>query len=90
MAGVAKRTMRCGEHGDVGAAFVCEHLTMSGSPRGFFWSTSDEPHGWCADCEAVREAEGEWNERSAVAYGKIRMVCTMCFERLRAIHFPSH
>lgn len=84
-----QRFVECGEHGRVGAAFVCSHVTLGGPPLGFFWDTGKEPCGWCAACEEARAAEGEWNERSEEALGKVRVVCTMCFERMRDVHFPS-
>jgi hypothetical protein len=83
------RKVRCGEHGDVGAAFVCEHVIATDRPLGFFWTPDEEPCGWCAACEEARLIEGEWNERSEKALGKSRLICTECFARLRAFHYPE-
>jgi hypothetical protein len=68
------RRVQCKDHGDAGAAFICAHVTMTGDPRGFFWTDSEEPCGWCADCERARTAEGEWNERSEAALGKVNVL----------------
>lgn len=79
--------VECDEHGRCDAAFVCQHL-MKGEALGFNVGYSDDesdelyPDAWCDECEAVREAEGEWNEASAT-FADIKMVCSSCYTRIR-------
>ena len=60
----------CADHGSQGRTFVCQHLAAAGQDLGFHRGFDPEepdalfPDAWCDACEAVREREGDWNERS--------------------------
>ena len=79
----------CSLHGQTRPAFVCRHL-VRGDGLGFFSPNrslisddeSDELQSWCADCERVRQEQGEWNDVSE-GYAGITMICDNCFEAAR-------
>ena len=79
--------MACESHGNLQAAFVCQHL-FSGSGRGFNWAEDPDdpdarcPDAWCNACEAIWQEEGEWNEH-AMAFADIKVVCVLCYESIR-------
>lgn len=78
----------CGEHGERNACFVCCHLKEGealGFNLGYDPEAPDElyPAAWCDACEALLEQEGEWTDR-AQAEADIRLVCSACYERIRA------
>lgn len=82
-----KDKVECAEHGSRDAAFVCQHLAQ-GEGLGFHIGYSDEepdalyPDAWCDACDAVLEAEGEWNE-TAEDYADIKLVCSGCYADIR-------
>jgi hypothetical protein len=51
----------------------------------FLWDDADDarPDAWCARCEEVRAAEGDWNERSE-AWADPTVVCHQCYDAIRA------
>ena len=85
------RTVTCSEHGEQGAAFVCQHIVQSlrdGRPRGFFHPPDggDEPNAWCRACdEAVAKAGGEWNDESE-GFAQVTLVCRACYERAQRMN----
>jgi hypothetical protein len=73
--------VECGEHGMSHATFVCQHLAH-GSGLGFFYdSGSDDPRpdAWCAECDTVMMADGEWNEENEKIAG-ITLLCASCYD----------
>src|SRR5580658_8258468 len=76
----------CAAHGETDQTFICTHLAGETSGLGF---NSDEPtdedpfpDAWCDDCEIIRAAHGEWNEKSS-KLTKIVLACSGCYERAR-------
>lgn len=85
-----KRIIRCGTHGEVERAFVCQHLVHSREgPIGFVEAEpepdDDDPLAWCLACAEVLEREGEWTE-VAEAQVHLSVVCEFCFAALRQQH----
>ena len=81
--------VECCDHGRQQATFVCQHLLESvrtGAPVGFHCAREDEPRSdaWCDACEAVRQAEGGWNDRSESVAG-ISLLCGACYDRARKL-----
>lgn len=70
---------------------MCQHLAASvrdgPTNLGFVVPDpqEDEPQAWCVACETVRDAEGEWNDRSE-AVAAVTMICAGCFEDARALN----
>jgi hypothetical protein len=76
----------CGEHGEVSATYVCEHLIGAAGLSWHSHEPDDEhpwPDAWCGQCHTAFEREGEWNERSEVGV-KISILCSACYERTKA------
>lgn len=79
--------VECGKHGTSSATYVCLHL-VKGEKLGFNYGYDPDdpdtlyPDAWCDECEKVREAEGEWNDRSE-AFSDITLLCASCYEELR-------
>jgi hypothetical protein len=84
------RVVECPVHGDAGPAFVCRHLSLE-TPVGFVEGYDpDDPEAelfqaWCAACDDVLEAEGEWNDRSE-AFAAPRLVCRGCYRDMKALN----
>ena len=84
------RSVQCGTHGTVGAAFVCQHLVPNPEiPASFVEEEFDpddpDPLALCHACDIVLEREGEWNDTATNAVG-LRLVCEFCFAKLRQAH----
>lgn len=79
------KRLTCDQHGESHACFLCGHLP-SGVAAGFFTGDDAEgdprPDAWCARCEEVVNAEGEWNERSE-GFARITLCCTECYDDIR-------
>jgi len=76
----------CARHGLQPAAFVCNHI-LQYTGKGFFTPDSertDSDEAWCLECEQVLMKEGRWNKR-ATKFANFRVVCAVCFKRLRAV-----
>lgn len=86
-----KMYVECKGHGLRRRAFICQHLTKE-SHLGFHepfptdpdteLEMEDDYEAWCDQCEAVRAAEGEWNDRSE-AFAKIKLYCVKCFFEIK-------
>ncbi len=84
------RSVNCPDHGHVRPAFVCRHLFeqllhREFTPIGFLEpdAQSEEPNGWCRQCDAVMGRERGWNDASEEFAG-VKLVCSECFARVRA------
>jgi hypothetical protein len=42
----------------------------------------DDFQAWCDECEAVRQTEGEWNEKS-MNFAGIKIVCEKCYFEMK-------
>lgn len=83
------KKVECRIHGSSYATFVCRHL-QTGRGLGFFRADDvDDPHpdAWCAECEKVRLAEGEWNDVSE-GFVKITLLCAGCYEVVKRRNQP--
>jgi hypothetical protein len=86
------KAVECTEHGTRDTTYVCRHLPQ-GQGVGFHQSLEPDqpdtlfPDAWCDACEAVRVAEGEWNERSEAVAG-ISLLCSGCYLRARLLNWP--
>ena len=82
------KTIECGTHGATHCTFVCQHLVANSEKLGFNLGYDPEnpddlcPDAWCDQCEAVLNAEGEWNDKSE-AFADIKLMCTHCYESAR-------
>ena len=74
----------CGVHGERDATAICPHL-LEGSGKGWHMlgSGDDErPDAICFDCEAAWDPEQTAEEAGV----EIAMVCSECYDGLRARH----
>lgn len=88
------RYVHCSAHDYKRIAFVCQHLNNS-SKVGFEeafetfedmeLSLDDHLQAWCRKCEAARQKEGEWNERS-MASARIKVVCEKCYFEMKELN----
>jgi hypothetical protein len=84
--------VECNRHGPSYATFVCQHLASGGSELGFFCNTSTDdprPEAWCAKCDAVMMADGEWNEQNEKA-ARITLLCSNCYDEAKARNRSPH
>lgn len=78
------KTVTCKLHGASAATFVCCHL-VGGVGRGFYTPPADgdpRPDAWCAHCDEVLDAEGEWTA-DAEGYARISLLCSTCYDVAR-------
>ena len=47
-------------------------------------SEDDDFQAWCDECEAVRQDEGEWNDKS-MAFAGI-CICEMCYFEMKELN----
>jgi hypothetical protein len=83
------KKVECRIHGTSHATFVCQHLPK-GQGRGFFCaddSDDPQPDAWCAECEKVRLAAGEWNDTSE-KFARITLLCAGCYEVVKRRNQP--
>lgn len=84
-------TMRCAEHGERQATFVCRHI-VEGAGRGFNFAVSDDddqvawPDAWCDECNEVYEAEDGWSEENEAVLA-VTAICDFCYMRARERNF---
>ena len=83
------KRVECRIHGTSHATFVCQHLPKN-LGRGFYCAddpNDPQPDAWCAECERIRLAEGEWNDTSE-AFAKITLLCAGCYEVVKKRNQP--
>ncbi len=89
--------VKCDEHDHGRIAFVCKHLLQKNivgfheafeTSEGMDLSEDDDFQAWCDECEAVRKAEGEWNEES-MAFADIKVVCETCYFKMKEINLRN-
>jgi hypothetical protein len=91
---IKDKWVECSKHQSGRIAFVCQHL-KPGAKVGFveaFETTEgmelgedDEFQAWCNECEAAREAAGEWNDTS-MAVAQIKVVCEQCYFEMKELN----
>jgi hypothetical protein len=66
------------------ATFMCHHLLHS-TGAGFFgdFGRDPRPDAWCARCDEVLAAWGDWNEENE-RFAQISLVCAGCYDEIRA------
>lgn len=78
--------VRCGEHGESPATFICGHL-VRGKGLGFHTAydpANPRPDAWCGDCEDLRLRHGGvWPEHVEATLG-VTLQCAACYDRARA------
>lgn len=75
-------SIKCHQHGEGYAAFVCRHL-VHGSGLGFFHSDNGPyPDAWCGECDALMMKTGHWTAR-AEKFAGITLVCHQCYGNIR-------
>ncbi len=77
--------VECDDHGSGFKAYACEHLVSNPEQKWFSNEPDEEdkwPDAWCADCEALFQEQGEWNEKNQPK-GSIKLLCHHCYEKLR-------
>lgn len=87
--------IECAEHGPTPCTFVCRHL-VTGVACGYHAGDDDPadrwPDAWCDLCADELDASGgEWTEESE-KIAQIQLLCTHCYEDVRARneHPPLH
>lgn len=88
---IKDRYIKCSNHEYRRRSFVCKHLnhtTIVGFEEAFETYEDmelledDDLQAWCDECEAVRQNEGEWNEKS-MAFAQIKVVCEKCYFEMK-------
>jgi hypothetical protein len=89
MSTVKDRVVKCGTHGNAGPAIVCCHIRLETDAVGFneepVTPEEPEPMAWCDHCETMRAEIGEWTDQ-VDKFADMRVVCEICYMRLRANH----
>ena len=81
----------CDIHGEQGLALVCVHSLQSmndGIRRGLYWSIDEEGdvNAYCDECaQYLADNDDEWPE-DAVDFIQGKVLCLVCFERLKQIN----
>ena len=76
----SEKTVECGSHGTVSAAYICIHLADNPLQKWFCDYPEDDnpwPDAWCGECEKAFQREGEWSDNNPV---DIRLTCHCCYE----------
>jgi hypothetical protein len=91
---IKDRYVECEDHEYRRRAFVCRHLNHT-IKVGFEESfetyedmdllEDDDFQAWCDECEVVRQAEGEWNDKS-MAFSQIKLVCEKCYFEMKELN----
>lgn len=94
---IKQKYVECRKHEYNRVAFVCKHL-IGKDKVGFNEAfdtyedmeleEDDDFQAWCDECEAVRQEEGEWNERS-MAFADIKLVCEKCYFEIKALNLDE-
>ena len=82
------KTIRCEQHGERQATFVCQHL-VTGSAKGWITIESGDaarPDAICAECDTAWRAAGDEFTDEIREQVRIRVVCAGCYDELRARH----
>lgn len=84
----------CDDHKKQRRALVCGHVS-SKHKTGFYESREtwkgmplgedEDFEAWCENCEKVRTAEGEWNEKSEECL-ELAVVCEDCYFKMKAFN----
>jgi len=85
---VEAQTIRCEQHGERQATFVCQHL-LTGSAKGRITIESGDParpDAICAECDTVWRAAGDEFTDAIRDQVRSRVVCAGCYDELRARH----
>lgn len=90
-----EKKVECENHGLRKPAFICQHLNKI-SKTGFYEpfpdpdnpASSDELQAWCDECEKIRSAEGEWNDKSE-SFAKIKLICDECFFDIKKFNIEN-
>jgi hypothetical protein len=80
------RQVECDQHETGFATYVCEHLASSPAQEWFSQEPDEEnrwPDAWCADCEALFQEQGEWNDENEPKR-EIKLLCHHCYVELRS------
>lgn len=89
---IKEKYLHCDTHDTQRNAFVCQHLIHADGAgfeeafetvEGMELGEDDDFQAWCDECEAVRQKEGEWNDRSQ-AFAGITVVCEKCYFEIKA------
>jgi len=88
---IKNKYVQCSAHEYRRIAYACQHLNHT-SKVGFVepfdtyedmeLTEDDELQAWCNECEAVRQEEGEWNER-AIEFTQSKIVCEKCYFEMK-------
>jgi Zn finger protein HypA/HybF involved in hydrogenase expression len=91
---IKDKFVKCGSHDYGRRAFVCKHLNNE-SKVGFEEAfetfedmellEDDDFQAWCDECEAVRQREGEWNDKS-MEFASIKVICETCYFEMKEIN----
>lgn len=91
---IKDKYVKCGTHEYKRVAFVCKHLNFSTKVgfeeafetfEGMELSDDNNFQAWCDSCEAVRFAEGGWNENT-MTFAQIKIVCEECYFIMKALN----
>lgn len=82
---VGRTRLKCGEHEEGFATYICDHLVADPAQAWFSDTPSDQnpwPDAWCERCDDIFQEQGEWNEKNEGRL-KIKLVCHRCYETMR-------
>ncbi len=83
-----KDVVQCNRHGPSQICYVCEHLDMASSGRGFntdLKAEEERPDAWCDDCDRLLDGLDDW-DAVGDRHPTIVIVCAGCYDILRARH----
>lgn len=78
--------IRCAQHGEAYAAYVCSHLIADPVQEWFCDYPSEDnpwPDSWCSQCNLEFLKEDGWNERNEFSLA-IKLACDHCYESARS------
>jgi hypothetical protein len=84
------RKVKCNNHGQDYAAFICQHLNKI-TKVGFNEAFPSDPNNieefqaWCDECEKVRVKADGWNDEG-MELANIKLVCTQCYFEIKEIN----
>jgi len=78
--------IKCAEHGEANATYICAHLVDDPVQEWFCDYPSEDspwPDSWCGRCNIEFVKQGEWNHKNEDTLS-IKLACHNCYEKARS------